>query len=327
MKVYIDAACDILYSSYYVQGFKELNCKVVFTSKYFKIFKLNNQFVPIVIRKNNHLYKIIIDFGDGSGIEKSAYEWSDKYFKINCKFGDSYQFDKLISIGPSFGVNPYNRSQIAFFAIFNFVKARKRIIDLRRFFSNYRALTKRLSYDCYTVEKSRMDYIYFTASIWKNEKETNNFRLNFIKSCKAIFDNNFEGGFAPRSNGDNLGFDEFIINSRVSLSEYIKKIKDSLVVFNTPAVLHCHGWKLAEYLALGKVIISTPISRELPEVLIDRRHLLITDGTQNDIEQKINEIISNQTLYNEISSESRKYFDKYLSPKSVCQIIINDVKQ
>ena len=36
MKVYIDAACDILYSSYYVQGFKELNCKVVFTSKYFK---------------------------------------------------------------------------------------------------------------------------------------------------------------------------------------------------------------------------------------------------------------------------------------------------
>ena len=93
-------------------------------------------------------------------------------------------------------------------------------------------------------------------------------------------------------NGDNLGFDEFIINSRVSLREYIKKIKDSLVVFNTPAVLHCHGWKLAEYLALGKVIISTPISRELPEVLIDRRHLLITDGTQNDIEQKINEIIN-----------------------------------
>ena len=55
--------------------------------------------------------------------------------------------------------------------------------------------------------------------------------------------------------------------------------------------------------------------------------MLITDGTQNDIEQKINEIISNQTLYNEISSESREYFDKYLSPKSVCQIIINDVKQ
>ena len=98
----------------------------------------------------------------------------------------------------------------------------------------------------------------------------------------------------------------------ISIKDYLKKIKESVVVFNTPAVLKCHGWKLAEYLALGKVIISTPISRELPDSLIDYKHLLLTDGSEEDIEKKVIEIISNPELAKELSSQSKEYFDNHL---------------
>ena len=275
MKVFVDPASDILYSSYYLYGFNEIDFEVKFSSKYFDLFQFNNQFTPIVIEKNNELYKVIIDYGDGGNIEEIAYNWCDKYYKINIKHNDLVRFNKLNSIGPSFGINIYKSYQLIFFAILNFFKARKRINNMKRFFSNYKALFKRLPYSYYSVRKPKENYIFFIASICRNEKETNTFRLNFIKSCQSLKIVNFEGSFAPRSNGDNLGFDEFVINSRISIKDYLKKIKESVVVFNTPAVLKCHGWKLAEYLALGKVIISTPISRELPDSLIDYKHLLL----------------------------------------------------
>ena len=40
------------------------------------------------------------------------------------------------------------------------------------------------------------------------------------------------------------------------MNEWISKTKQSAIVFNTPAFWSCHGWKLGEYLAMGKCIIS-----------------------------------------------------------------------
>lgn len=325
MKVFVDPACDILYTSYYLYGFKEIGLDVKFSSRFFDIFQFNYQYTPIVVEIDNKFYKIIIDYGDGADIDEKAYNWSDKYFKINCKFDDLTRFEKLQSIGPSFGINIYNWSQLFFYALLNFFKAKNRISNVKYFFSNYKALLKRLPYNRYVVEKPKDNYVFFTASIWKNEQETNFFRLNFIKSCQSLKNLTFEGGFAPRSNGDNLGFDDFVINSRISLNDYLNKLKQSIVVFNTPAVSNCHGWKLAEYLALGKVIISTPISRELPERLIVNKHYLLTDGSVEDITKNIIEVLSNSNLAKELSRESRNYFDKNLSPKATCQLIIDNI--
>lgn len=325
MKVFVDPACDILYTSYYLYGFKEIGLEVKFSSRFFDVFQFNYQYTPIVVEIDNKYYKIILDHGDGANIDEKAYNWSDKYFKINCKFDDLTRFKKLQSIGPSFGINIYNWFQLFFYAFLNFFKAKNRISNVKYFFSNYKALLKRLPYNRYVVEKPKDNYIFFTASIWKNEQETNFFRLNFIKSCRSIKNIIFEGGFAPRSNGDNLGFDDFVINSRISLNDYLIKLKQSIVVFNTPAVSNCHGWKLAEYLALGKVIISTPISRELPERLILNKHYLLTDGSVEDITKNIIQVLSNSNFAQELSRESRNYFDRNLSPKATCQLIIDNI--
>lgn len=56
MKVYIDAACDIHYSSFYIKGLQEIYGKksIQFSSKFFKSFKHNNHFflslLKIIIR-------------------------------------------------------------------------------------------------------------------------------------------------------------------------------------------------------------------------------------------------------------------------------------
>jgi hypothetical protein len=62
----------------------------------------------------------------------------------------------------------------------------------------------------------------------------------------------FEGGFAPRKDKTHFGFDAIVVKKRYDFETYIDKIKQSDLVFNTPAVVNCHGWKLAEFLAMGK---------------------------------------------------------------------------
>lgn len=324
MKIYIDAACDVLYASYYIKGFEELKYKIEYNSAYFHMFETNNQFLPIVIQSELSFRKVIIDFGDGTQIDEKAYNWSDVYYKINIQYGDLLKFRKLTSIGPSFGVKFDSNFKLLYLSITNYIKAKNRIPNVKLFFSNYKALMKRLYIEDYNGGESKKEYVFFISSIWKNEVITNNFRLNFIKSCIAIFKNDFEGGFAPRSNGDNFGYDAYVTNSRITLKEYLKNIKKSFVVFNTPAVLHCHGWKMAEYFALGKVIISTSISRELPVKLINNKHFLETDGTQENIQNIINKLLNDEKLYDAISKESKSYYEKFLSPKAVCTFISNN---
>jgi glycosyltransferase involved in cell wall biosynthesis len=322
MKVYIDSANDILYSSFYIKGIIDIFGKknIYYKNKYFKNFKFNNHFLALIIDDNQRKTNIIIDYADGAFLDKTALDWSDFYLKINIDENIFYNTDKLVSIGPSFGIKFMPLHTTLVLSLINFIKSYKRLAGLnqvKRFFSNYKAQLKRPKITDYISKTKTTNYVFFTGSLWKKEKKTNMFRANFIKSCIANKKIRFEGGFAPRINNDIKGFEQITLPKRISMKEYMTKIHLSMVAFNTPAVLDCHGWKLGEFLCLGKAIISTPLTRRLPENLIDGKHYLITDGTENDINSKINELSEDLELLNKLQENSKKYFYENLSPERI----------
>jgi len=318
MKIYIDSGCDIHYSSFYIKGLEQCfgNENLYFKNKPFSNFKFNNHFFAFIIKDNSISRKIVIDYADSSMIHSKALVWSDVYCKINIDESIQYNTTKLVSIGPSFGIKIYSPTKTLFLAIMNFLKSRKRIDNVRRFFSNYRAQLYRPKINDYYPSFEQDEYIYFAGSLWKKEVKTNTFRANFIKAClnKSV---KFEGGFAPRTKNDIQGYKNLTMKSRDTMESFMEKTKKSIVAFNTPAVLDCHGWKLAEYLCFGKAIISTDLSRKLPSKLIDKKHLLITDGTEKDIEMKLENLITDKKLRNTLNENARKYFEKELSPDKI----------
>jgi len=257
-KIYIDSAADIHYSSYYIKGLIDIYGRnnIFFSSKYFKKFKHNNHFLAFVINENNNFKKIIIDFADTDIISDLAYEWCDIYGKINLNF-DFKNKEKIVAIGPSFGIKIFNFNQTIFYSLSNYFKSYKRIDSFKKFFSDYKAQYYRPKLIDYENAKPVDSYIFFVSSLWKKEKKTNDFRANFIKSCLNNSKINFEGGFAPRTRNDITGFEDITMNGRIQMADYIIKCKKSFIAFNTPAVLDCHGWKLGEYIAMNKIIIST----------------------------------------------------------------------
>jgi len=326
MKVKIYFLVDVFYYAYYIEGFYRLcgKNKVEFSRKEFPAFP--ERTFAAIIESGNKKLKIVIDAYDTPRISPKLLEWCDVYAKVN--FNDknlpSINHHKIIPIGPSFGIKIWSMPKTVYFAFSNYMKSKGEIHFKRNFFANYWRQYKRLQLKEYYINSSIEDnYVYFISSLWKKEKNTNLNRADFILACKELEGVKFEGGFAPRSDGNSLGLRGFV-NERISLKEYLKRIKESFVVFNTPAVEDCFGWKLAEYLALGKAIISTQNYNMLPASLVHGQHLHYVYNVKGELKLAIEKLRLDPEYRIFLEKNSRKYFLDNLLPEVVVKKLIKE---
>lgn len=312
-KVYIYGLCNVYYDSFYIQGLSETFSDIEFNISKFPNF-VQGTFAVILVQ-NGFETKIIIDSRDTNKIDSLTLNWCDKYGKVNYNYAtlplDSS--NKIVALGPSFGIKIWSFSKTLYFAISNLIKYKSKISNIREFVANYWRQYKRMPLRLYYPKESSHSNVFFISSIWKDEKETNNFRALFIESCSKNKKIKFSGGFAPRNDGNNLGLDSLVYYNKTVLKKYLLRIQNSAFAFNTPAVLSCHGWKLAEFLALGKAIISTPHKNLMPALLKDDVHLLYVSDA-DDIEMKIEILLSDSDLKSKLEKNSRAYFEEYLAP-------------
>jgi glycosyltransferase involved in cell wall biosynthesis len=327
MIIRVDPAFDALYSTYYLEGCRILSpdIRLVFDPRPFAAFKHTKDYLPLVVEERaGKCRNIIIDFGDSKTFRKPLYEWADVYAKVNLTPEDNESYDKMLPLGPaSLGIRAYSGISTLWIAVSNFLKARGRIPSPAEFFASYKASLRRLNIEGYAhPQVAERNYVHFVSTLWKDDKKANDYRVHFMDAVKRIPELNFEGGFVPRADGQTLGFEQYIGPAFEPLSTYREKIGRSFVVFNTPAVKQCHGWKLPEYLAWGKAIISTPPVRMLPEPLVDREHWLLTDGSMEDIEEKIRCLLSDAGLHDRLQKNARDYFDRNLRADVVMRKIL-----
>lgn len=323
-KIYVYALCDVFYDSFYLKGIQEVFSFYTFNIDKFPKFRQGT--FAVLILDANSCIKLIIDSRDTNEYNEDELNWCDVYGKVNYNHScipKKYR-EKIRPIGPSFGIKIWNFPITMLKCINNYLKFRKHILNKREFLANYWRQYNRLSIDFYQYSPSLNQYVFFTGSIWKREPVTNEARATFIKACNNINKIVFEGGFAPRKDGNNLDFGNLVVTKRYGLLEYIQKIKLSAMVFNTPAVLSCHGWKLGEFLALGKAIITTNHLNALPAKLEDNIHVVYVNFNET-IADKINLILKDENLKAILEKNSKQYFNEYLAPKKVIErLLINN---
>lgn len=295
--------------------------KIKFQNRPFRGLEHNYQYVAIIIKDINEK-KIIIDFGNLDSISQKALDWCDVYGKVNLNPTD-LEKTKIIGIGPLTAINIFNSVNTIWYAFTNLLKSLDRVPNIKLFLSYYKAQLKRPKLEQYLNGSNTPNYIFFASSLWKKEKEANNFRANFIKVCRSLGQLVFEGGFAPRTNDDIPGYEELLMKDRLSYRTFVNQTKKSILVFNTPSVGGCNGWKLAEYLYMGKAIISTPLVRVMPGSFTEGKHYLITDGSMQDLEQKIRQLSEDKELRERLERYGREYFNQELLPEVVIKKLIN----
>ena len=338
MKIIIDPNHKIVYSSFYIKGlidvFGEKN--ISFSSKYFHALKgkdeshsFDHYFAFIIFdNQRNILKKVVIDFRDKSSIKRSPYDWCDLYAKINYSSAttpDEFK-TKIIAIPPSFGIHIYGFRKSIYYAITNLFKSFSRLsTSPSLFLANYKGQYKRPCIDRYKPQEAEDRRVFFISTLWENENgaaKVNAARATFIRECKKNPNIDFEGGLCALSSAPQADlYKDIVINQRYTSNEYIKKTKQSLFVFNTPALHDCHGWKLGEFLSMGKAIISYPIINDLPAPLVHGEHIHIVNN-ENELKSAIQILVEDKDYRSTLEKGARAYYEAYCSPDKVIKTML-----
>ena len=329
-KVYIDPACNINYSSFYLIGLREVYGKrnIVFTSRYFKDlhYSTDCHYLAFVIEGK----KYIIDFADSNKLFSEEFlQWADVYGKLNYN-KDSLPIKythKIKHVGANFGIACYgtNKYQALLWSLWHYTMCYNRLkYPFGSFLSPYLWVYKRkIVKSMPTPIGSKI--IFMVSRYWKGQDDVNRLRINFIRACKRL-DNEgliiFIGGMVPDYKEHDCPRD-VLLDHEMPFDEYVKGLHNSLLVFNTPAYHNCHGWKLPEYMSQGKIILSTPFINELPVSMEHGQNIFFTDTNEQAIYEGIKEIVGNLQLQKKLEKGCVTYWQQYANPTSCVKCFID----
>jgi glycosyltransferase involved in cell wall biosynthesis len=340
-KVFLDPFCRVRYATFYIHGLiSEFGGEnVTFSNQYFKDLKRDEEsfflcMALVIVSPKNEITKIIIDYQDKPSVVESAYEWCDIYAKININddLTESRFFDKIVSIPPGFGINLWNKRELAYYCLTNFLKCRSEPYFLfKRFLRDYYDQIKRERLEDYLISRNESDlgtdvkpYVFLIGRLWKHQNcvdHTNLMRKKFIETCQKG-NCEFEGGLLARK--EHPQYEEFkhlCFLKPYSTSDFLRKTKESAIVFNTPTVHNCHGWKLGEFLAMGKAIISTPLSNRLPENLAHGENIHFISSI-DEIESAIHLLLNDHEYRKKLEKGAKAYYMKFADPQCVIQRVM-----
>ena len=333
--IFIDPRSNILYSSYYIQGLFEVFGKknVKFSSVFFNdLIKRKDDYsydsyMAFVILNGDVIKKVVVDFGDNWPIRENAYGWCDVYAKINYNpERTALQFkDKILPIPPGFGIKIWNVFEALKYSFLNLIILKfKPQISLKKYIFSYLSQFKQIPLRLITknVKNSPAagNYVFFISSLWKDPNcltGTNLYRKMFVESC--LRNNvNFDGGFwaNDRSHPQFDEFKEITFTKRYPLRQYVQKTKQSALVFNTPAVHNCHGWKLGQYLAMNKAIISTPFQNSLSIDLVHGENIHYVKNKQ-ELDAGLNKILHDDNYRKKLEKGAATYYLKNCAPHTI----------
>ena len=327
--VLIDPACNFLYSSFYIRGLLDLFGKrsVCFSSI---------PFAGLTYTSHTHIFafvingkKYAIDFADSNQIFYDEFlHWADIYAKVNynSKYIPTAYAQKIVRCGCNYGMAIYSSKWIAaLVALRTWLLCHQRItFTYTQYLSRYLMSVKRQEISL-SENTERNNYIFFVSTLWKGQDKCNQARINFIRACHNLQAEGlitFEGGLVPDVEQDTTGIEDVLLQTRIPYEQYATKLAESCCVFNTPAYFDCHGWKLAEYIAMGKIIISTDFTNELPEAMLDKNNILFCATSVADMETTIKHLISDEQLRINIKRGIQAYNAEYGCPKQVIENVI-----
>jgi len=305
------APFDALYGSYWIDGLRCIGT--------IQLYPRPAQLLPSSIAFEFADRKFVIDAWDKSIVNEWWWKWSDVYGKVNLSLDTT--ISKVVPMGPGFATKTWGIVSMAS-ALLHSATWGKEVSRLDYAGGFLRQWYKRLPLTALAPGPSDSSYIFALHHYWPSEPGVNELRARYMRLVKASDKVLFEGGFVCLDHDQMLGYDD-LRHPRLSYRRWLQLTRSSAVVFNTPGVHGCLGWKLGEYLALGKAIISTPILRQLPADLEHGTHIHVVDGSEDSMRDAIQHITCDDAYRLRLEANSRAYFDRYVNPRAAIQRLVS----
>ena len=344
MKVIIDPRSNYPYGTFYLYGLEQIagSKNIIYDLKRFRDLGTPAD-LRFIIQEGERVTKYYIHMNDSYHIIEPDYEWCDVYGCVNANFTlcPKEKYPKLVSLAPSFGIRyETNFLKAAINTMVTLSSVWKSVLqkselnkatqknecnkkrNIKHYFTRrYKAWKNRLPLSAYDNEiKSEDNYIFFLSTLWysdewnQNDKTVNLRRAHYVRVCKSIPSITFEGGLLGDAFSSNQLFADVYTDKRETFANWLEKTKRSAFVFNTPAFWNCHGWKLGEFLALGKCIISTSLSNNLPYPLEHGVNIHFVEENEQSIREAVEYILAHPDYRHKLELGARDYWEKWGTP-------------
>lgn len=349
-KVYVNPQSKIKYLSYYLGGLNRIigERNVRFSSAPFRELEVPDAWSAyehyaalLFVTRDNRKIRVVVDFHDSRIHIPEAYRWCDVYAKVNLERNTlpEDKFPKVVSIAPSSFTRIWSDFRTKWHMYMNLARnGFQPHSGKMRFLRDYQFMIGSMRIEDFESARNQTDaatdgskpYIFLVASLWHHQfclENTNPWRKKFMEACLSL-PCTFEGGFFAydQQHPALKEYEDFMVKTKYSPQEYFERMARSIVTFSTPSVHECHGIKLAEYLAMGKSIIATPITNLLPGPGLEHGKNIHIVSTEQELREGLMRMIQDRPYREHIAEGARAYYDEYISPTAaVTNLAATDV--
>ncbi|NDC76738.1 MAG: hypothetical protein EBZ67_02515 [Chitinophagia bacterium] len=346
-KVYVNPQSKIKYISYYLGGLSKIigARNVRFSAAPFRELDVPNPWsayehyaAMLFVTRDNRKIRVVVDFHDSRIHIPEAYRWCDVYAKVNLERNTlpADEFPKVVSIAPSSFTRIWSNFTTRWHLYSNLIRCGFKLHSgIKRFQRDYKFMTSSMRiedfesarYQSNTDDDGSKPYIFLVASLWHHQfclENTNPWRKKFIEACRSL-PCTFEGGFFAydQQHPALREYENFLVRKKYSPQEYFERMAKSILTFSTPSVHECHGIKLAEYLAMGKSILATPITNLLPGPGLEHGKNIHIVSTEQELREGLLRMIQDRPYREQIAEGARAYYDEYISPTAAVTNLVS----
>lgn len=333
MKIIVDIEDNIEYMGFYLKGLEEIfgHGKVHYSRRAFDDLPRETRFshsVRFILKDGLQERRYVIDTTDPCTVNDTLYDWCDVYGSVNANRSRTpkEKQGKLVALCPSFAIRHVGITRAATGALHSLAVTRG---DRHKQMGRWKRVMRRPRLEDYMPCPTREGYLFHLSTLWqsdewnRNDEGVNLRRAEFIRACRELEPRlDFEGGLvSSRSDNASQQFADCLCR-RYPADRCLALTRQSALVFNTPAYWDCHGWKLGEYMALGKAVISTPLSNDLPAPLIHGEQIhLVEEPTRQALKDSIIQLLDDAAYRHHLGSNLRRYWEQYGTPEASLRLM------
>ncbi|MEP6594734.1 MAG: hypothetical protein ABJA71_02260 [Ginsengibacter sp.] len=335
--------CELEYLSnphlmHIYSGFFELKKKGVIDLKV--IFKKSNKETTGLTNATiNKKYKVIYDASDGyiwlngKSIQENL-EYFQNNYSVDFYFKRSYHKEllqynsvgrKIFPLGLNYNVHPDSNLFFLNETLPDKIKyALKTNKYLKSIFKKKFFYARDFEY--YPV-KYKEDKILFLTRVWNpaearaehsrpHREMLNAIRADCIKACRKEYGKIFTGGLLKEDYAIKYYSSLIAPVHLTSKRSFLQSVKEHSICIATTGLHDSTGWKLGEYVAASRAIISEPLKYEVPGIFLkDNNYLEFENPDQ--LLQQIELLLKNKDLTFRIMQNNFHYYNNYLKPENL----------
>lgn len=144
----------------------------------------------------------------------------------------------------------------------------------------------------------------------------NHGRANCIRALRNAFGEKFLGGFAPSELAKKYYPDLLLHNNSYNKKNYIEILRASTIGIATAGLHGSLGWKMAEYVAFSRAIVSENFNTSLPGIFSDGSNYL-SFSTPEECVNQVQRLLNDSQLKKQMMWKNRAYYLDFLHPRAL----------